>query len=338
VRVIGTDLEGAGSCGALRSSPSIRAAGAVLWRPDPERDGAVQVAVVHRPHHRDWSLPKGKVDPGETRAATAVRELAEETGFSAVLGRHLATVRYLVRGDRKAVDFWDARAGEGAFVPGGETDELRWLSCADAAGLLSYDTDRDVLARFAAAPFPLRTLLLVRHAKAGRRVDWAGPDDERPLLAEGRAQAERIAALLPLHGVTRLHAVPRTRCTATLEPLAARLGAGLPGTAGIVGEPALGDEAVAADPDAARERLLAIATAPGVAAVCAQGDGIPALLRDLAVRAEQGGGRPESNRRLDAPPSRKGSIWTLALHADPEPDGPSALRLVSADYTRDAAR
>ena len=92
---------------------------------------------MHRPHHGDWSLPKGKVDPGESRARTAVRELAEETGFGAALGRHLATVHYPVGEDRKVVDYWEARAGEGTFTPNGETDEGLNIHSATAAALIA---------------------------------------------------------------------------------------------------------------------------------------------------------------------------------------------------------
>ena len=301
-----------------RDGDAIRAAGAVLWRVAGEGPG-VEVAVVHRPHHRDWSLPKGKVDPGETRAGTAVREIAEETGFHAVLGRHLASVHYAVGGNRKIVDYWAARAGDGTFAANSETDELRWLAPAEASGLLTYSSDRDVLDEFTATPAVLGPLLLVRHAKAGRRAEWAGPDDERPLEPEGREHADRLAALLALHGVTRLHAVPRTRCRQTLAPLAHRLGVE------VIDEPGLCDEAVAADPGAARARLLEIAAgAGGPAAVCAQGDGIPALVRGLAAIAPT---PPRSNRRLDAPPARKGSVWALSF------SGPA---LVAADYVRDA--
>ncbi|WP_433799422.1 NUDIX hydrolase [Actinomycetospora sp. CA-084318] len=303
---------------------AVHAAGAVLWRPAAGDGASVEVAVVHRPHHGDWSLPKGKVDPGESRARTAVREIAEETGFAAVLGRHVATVRYPVGADRKVVDYWDARAGSGSFTPNGETDELRWLAPADARPLLSYDSDRGVLDDFTAAPFPLRTLLLVRHAKAGKRGSHAD-DDARPLDDEGREQARRLADLLAAHGVERLHAVGRTRCVQTLEPASHRLGVG------IVIEDALADEAVAAAPQRARARLLELAGEEGVAAVCAQGYGIPTLVRDLAAGPDADlGPRPEvrSNRRLSDPPSRKGSAWVLSF------DGRT---LVGADYVRDPA-
>jgi 8-oxo-dGTP pyrophosphatase MutT (NUDIX family) len=306
---------------------SVHAAGAVLWRPGPD---GTEVAVVHRPHHEDWSLPKGKVDPGESRARTAVREIAEETGFAATLGRHLATVRYPIGVDRKVVDYWDARAGEGSFTPNGETDELRWLAPSDAAGLLTYDSDRGVLDTFASGPHPLASLLLVRHAKAGKRGTWPD-DDERPLDEEGRDQARRVADLLTAHGVRRLHAVPKARCRETLEPASHRLGVG------ISAAPAFSDEAVAADPAGAMAclvDLVAGTAAGGTAALCAQGAGIPSLIRDLAAD-EATGPRPDvvSNRRLADPPARKGSVWTLSFHTV-EGRGP---RLIAADYVRDPA-
>jgi 8-oxo-(d)GTP phosphatase len=303
---------------------TVHAAGAVLWREaDPVGDdpSGLEVAVVHRPHHRDWSLPKGKFDPGETRADAAVREIAEETGFAAVLGRHLRTVRYPVNGDDKVVEYWSARAGEGAFSPGDETDELRWLHPAEAAGLLSYESDRAVLDDFTALPARLRTVLLVRHGAAGRRVDWHGPDAQRPLVPEGHEQAERLAALLARFGVETLHAVDKARCRQTLEPFAAASGLR------ITSADAFADGVVARDPDAALDCLTQIATGPSTAAVCAQGDGIPTLVRALADAA--GDREVPSNRDLSDPPCRKGSVWVLSVDADG--------RLAAADYYRDAA-
>ncbi|MEJ2860632.1 NUDIX hydrolase [Actinomycetospora flava] len=305
---------------------TVHAAGAVLWRPAgvDGTDEKVEVAVVHRPHHGDWSLPKGKVDPGETRVDTAVREIAEETGFATVLGRHLRTVRYPVNDEEKVVDFWSARAGEGEFVPGDETDELRWLAPDDAGPLLTYASDRDVLGIFAARPAGLRTVLVVRHAMAGKRSEWTRPDAERPLDEDGRLQAQQLAGLLAGFGVGALHAVPIARCRQTLEPAAALTG--LP----VHDAPELADEAVETDTAAALATLarLAEAAADGgvVSAVCAQGVGIPELVATLAAAAPE---PPESARDLADPPCRKGSVWVLSFG----PDG----ALVAADYHRDAA-
>ncbi|HSK57597.1 MAG TPA: NUDIX hydrolase [Actinomycetospora sp.] len=304
---------------------TIHAAGAVLWRPaaaDPSGRTA-EVAVVHRPHHRDWSLPKGKVDPGETRVDTAVRELAEETGYAAVLGRHLRSVHYRVGAEDKIVDFWAARAGEGRFTPGDETDELLWVSPDEAAALVSYPSDREVLDAFTSRPPALRTLLLVRHALAGRRAEWAGPDGERPLVDEGREQAQKLAALLACFGVGALYAVPKTRCRQTLAPYAEATG--LP----VHDLPELGDGAVERDDEPARAALERLATGGATAAVCAQGDGIPHVVSALAVAAEKAGAAPTSDRDLTDPPCRKGSTWVLSFDTE--------ATLVAADYYRDAA-
>ncbi|MGH8892668.1 MAG: NUDIX hydrolase, partial [Actinomycetes bacterium] len=103
---------------------TVEAAGGVLWR--ARDDGAVEVALVHRPKYDDWSLPKGKLDDAEHPLACALREIAEETGFAAVPGRPLGELRYLAFGAPKRVRYWSCRAASGAFVPGREVDALAW--------------------------------------------------------------------------------------------------------------------------------------------------------------------------------------------------------------------
>ena len=76
------------------SPPTIQAAGAVLWR-ESRRHG-IAVAVVHRQRYHDWSLPKGKAKSGESAAVTAHREVAEETGFEAALGRADSTATVML--------------------------------------------------------------------------------------------------------------------------------------------------------------------------------------------------------------------------------------------------
>ena len=73
----------------------VRAAGGVLWRTG--EDGTLQTALVHRPKYDDWSLPKGKPDPGEHLLETAVREVREETGLDVLVGRRSLRTRYAVR-------------------------------------------------------------------------------------------------------------------------------------------------------------------------------------------------------------------------------------------------
>lgn len=128
---------------------TVRAGGAVLWRPRP--GGGVEVCVVHRPRHADWSLPKGKVDAGESELEAALREVAEETGQRATAGEALGTVHYRVgEGIDKTVAYWAMRAQGGDFLPSAEVDEVRWLAPEEAAELLTYPRDREVLGRFLA--------------------------------------------------------------------------------------------------------------------------------------------------------------------------------------------
>ena len=110
-------------------------------------DGDGRVAVVHRPRYDDWSLPKGKLDPGEDFEQAAIREVEEETGIRAELVRELPNARYEdSKGRPKLVRYWEMRAlGKGEFTPNEETDELRWLSPDEAAGLLTYDRDRELV-------------------------------------------------------------------------------------------------------------------------------------------------------------------------------------------------
>jgi 8-oxo-dGTP pyrophosphatase MutT (NUDIX family) len=128
----------------------VEAAGAVVWR----RAGAgVEVLLVHRPAYDDWSLPKGKLDPGEDHRSAAVREVAEEAGATGRLGADLGEVRYTDRrGRAKRVRWWALEAdGRPLRAPEDpdEVDERRWLPLDAAARLATHGTDRDVLARFA---------------------------------------------------------------------------------------------------------------------------------------------------------------------------------------------
>jgi 8-oxo-dGTP diphosphatase len=124
---------------------TIEAAGGIVTR---ERHGAREILVVHRPRYDDWSLPKGKLEPGETPADAAVREVEEETGARCVLGRALGTTRYVDRKGRDKIVYWWMMtvAGTRSFVPNDEVDEIRWISEGDGPELLTYDLDRRLLA------------------------------------------------------------------------------------------------------------------------------------------------------------------------------------------------
>jgi 8-oxo-dGTP diphosphatase len=120
-------------------STRIEAAGGVVVR-----DG--QVALVHRPRYDDWTLPKGKLDPGESAEEAALREVEEETGMRCSLGRELPPTEYGVKDRTKTVRYWLMEpVTDTGFVPNDETDELRWVSLDEALRMLTYDRDRDVL-------------------------------------------------------------------------------------------------------------------------------------------------------------------------------------------------
>ena len=124
----------------------IEAAGGVVTRPGPTGD--FEVLVVHRPRYDDWSLPKGKLDPGETPARGAYREVLEETGVECEVGASLPPHRYEDRHGRPKVVHWFAMTprAEHPRTDDEEVDEVRWVSPAEAADLLTYDADRALVA------------------------------------------------------------------------------------------------------------------------------------------------------------------------------------------------
>ena len=123
----------------------VRAAGGVVLR---QGNLEVEVLLVHRPRYDDWSLPKGKCDPGESFEDCARREVEEETGIVADLGEPLPEVRYRDQKDRpKLVRYWvmEPTSAPEPFVPNDEVDEVVWLPVAVAREWVSYDHDRGLL-------------------------------------------------------------------------------------------------------------------------------------------------------------------------------------------------
>ena len=127
----------------------IQAAGGLVVR---RRGGALEIAVVHRPVHEDWSFPKGKLEPGETFELAARREVHEETGMLCRLIRFIGHTEYVDRKGRpKAVAYWVMAPQSGSFQPNAEVDELRWVTLEEAPRLLSYPRDAELVAVLMAA-------------------------------------------------------------------------------------------------------------------------------------------------------------------------------------------
>ncbi|MFF4019590.1 NUDIX hydrolase [Streptomyces sp. NPDC001843] len=126
-----------------RDTP-VQAAGCVLWRRSPV-DGRLEVCLVHRPKYDDWSHPKGKLKRGEEALAGAVREVAEETGYTCEPGAELSTVCYYAAGRPKEVRYWAAEAVAGGFTPNDEVDRILWLTPAAARDRLTQPRDRDLV-------------------------------------------------------------------------------------------------------------------------------------------------------------------------------------------------
>ena len=292
---------------ALSAPREIEAAGAVPWRRGP--DGP-EILLVHRPRRDDWSLAKGKREPGEYLPQTAVREVAEETSVPVVLGRHLKAVHYLVSGRPKRVDFWAAAEPvpdgvPAAFAGNDEVDELRWYPMPQAFAQLSYATDVSVLNDFARWPHRTVPFVVLRHASAGHKKDWTGDDLLRPLDYKGQAEARTLASLLSCFGPVRVVSSPAARCVATVEPYAAHIGAPVLAEPALMvprrSDPAVSDEQ-APHPDvvSAVTRLLM--------------DGVPTVV--CAHRENIADIVSVACHYLNAPPPEdpslhKGSFWVL---------------------------
>jgi len=122
-------------------SAQVKASGGVVYR---RAGDGIEILLVHRPRYDDWSLPKGKLDPGESWEGAAIREVEEETGLRCDLGTELSPVAYRDNKDRaKVVRYWlmEATGAGGEFVPNHEVDELRWLPAGEAPARLTYPRD-----------------------------------------------------------------------------------------------------------------------------------------------------------------------------------------------------
>jgi len=126
------------------SDPEVQAAGGIVVR---DGDEGTEVCLVHRPRYDDWTLPKGKLDPGESFEQAALREVEEETRLLCSLEVELASTHYGDRkGRAKVVRYWRMEVDEDpGFEPNDEVDELLWVGVEEAVALLTYPRDADLL-------------------------------------------------------------------------------------------------------------------------------------------------------------------------------------------------
>ena len=121
----------------------IRAAGGLVWRDD--KDGR-RLAVIHRPHRKDWSLPKGKLDEGERWEDAAIREVREETGCEARILSFAGVVHYVPKKTPKVVLYWNMElVRQGKLETPDEVDEVEWLTVKEALKRLDHEAERELL-------------------------------------------------------------------------------------------------------------------------------------------------------------------------------------------------
>ncbi|GAA4781913.1 NUDIX hydrolase [Microbacterium gilvum] len=270
----------------------VYAAGCVVWR---ELDGELLVLLVHRGKYRDISLPKGKLDPGEMLAQTAVREIHEETGLRVSLGPAVGRSVYIQpSGREKIVQYWAAEATAEAirastFVPNKEIAGIEWVTVPAARERLSYPVDREILDGFdrLRRADGLRTfpVVLLRHGKALARDDWDGADADRPLQERGREQAKAVVGALAAFGVRKIVSSSAERCVKTVTPLSKALGRR------IVETDALGEEAFAAGTADVRDVVGRRVRSGKPAVLCSHRPVLPTIARELALATGTVGGR-----------------------------------------------
>ncbi len=198
-------------------SPIVSAAGTILIRNN-------EVLLVHRPRYDDWSFPKGKVEGAELLPLTAIRECDEETGFLAVLGPNLGIDRYDIPEGEKEVHYWRANVREDlGFAPDEEVDKIAWIPMGQVGDHVTYEQDLEFLQRAIAMP-ATSPLIILRHAKAVKRSDFAGKNDgDRPLSGRGRRQSKIIYEVLEGYGIEHVISSPMRRCQETLKKFVKQL-------------------------------------------------------------------------------------------------------------------
>ncbi|GAA4350623.1 NUDIX hydrolase [Microbacterium rhizosphaerae] len=263
---------------------AVYAAGGVVWR---RVDGKLMILVIHRTAYADVTLPKGKVDPGETLAETAVREILEETGIRVALGIPVGVSRYRMPSKRqKIVHYWAAEATDDAirssvFVPNKEIAALEWVTPKRARGYLSYPVDVEILENFlkfvgdgVLETFPV---VVLRHSRSVPREGWKQADMLRPLSARGARQAKSVAGPLQAFGVRKIISSDAVRCVTTVTPLAAATGRRIERT------PLLGQDAWEKGEADVRAVIGKRVRKRTPAVLCSHGPVLPDILSEIAL-------------------------------------------------------
>jgi phosphohistidine phosphatase SixA/8-oxo-dGTP pyrophosphatase MutT (NUDIX family) len=295
----------------------IRAAGVVLTR---GTGPSAQTMILYRPLRRDWSLPKGKVDPGEHILDCAVRECDEETGIVPILGVPLGRQRYVVLDRPKIVDYWQGRiAKDNGFVPDDEVAEVRWAGIDEARALLTYRRDVEFVERALALP-QTAPLILLRHAAAVSRTDYDGDDQTRPLTGKGRSQARSLASLLQAFGIEQAYSSDAARCVETVRPFATAQ------RVTIEQEPSFSETGYAQAPEAAVTRLEALLRNGSPTVLCTHRPVFPALFE--AVLPLTSGPTRSLLRSVASQGLTPGGF--IVLHRTTDSD----LRIVAAEHAK----
>lgn len=253
----------------------IRAAGALLWRENLE--GKIEIALIHRPKYDDWTLPKGKIEEGETALQCAYRELIEETGIKAAFTRQLGTVEYDESGQRKRVIFWAAYCGfsSSTFIANDEVDEIRWLRFHEALSSATHESDREIIESFSQQEPHTDTLIILRHTKALERGDWDEADSQRTLSEVGIDQAQLLLKHLEPYALDEIYTSDYVRCVQTVTPLAHSRGLG------ITQIPSLNEETFEEDPTRSVSFANALKQDQKNILICSHNPVIPTMLRGI---------------------------------------------------------
>lgn len=286
-------------------TPEIVAAGAVIWRKTPKKD--IEIAVVHRPRYDDWTLPKGKVEAGETVIACAYREAQEETGLEFTFGPFIDYIEYLTDEGTKGVSYWAAESKyeEKVFQPNSEVDQLQWWPIAEALEKLTRDSDQEVLAKFLEVPFDASALIMLRHAKALAREEWQGEDEDRPLEVIGQNQARRMLSNLHVFSPKDIYTSDAVRCYDTVIGMARAMGID-PVVSNELSEYTF-KQAPQKALDYARDLADLVSKSESTAIVCSHNPVLPRMLAKLLKKSKI------SDKALPSARLQPGDAWIVFL-------------------------